>query len=57
MGAKMAPSFASLYCGRLEKQIILNQLCNPFLPSISNWRRYINYIFSFSPALRLETVP
>jgi len=44
----MASSFASLYCGLLEKEVILNQLCNPFLPSISNWRRrYIDDFFFF----------
>ncbi len=41
----MAPSFASLYCGFFEHQCVLNQLCNPCLPCITNWRRYIDDVF------------
>ncbi len=43
MGAKMAPSFVSLYFGFFEQDI--SQLCNPYLPFINNWKRYIDDIF------------
>lgn len=45
MGSKMAPSFASLYCGLFEQQIIGDQQHNPYHPFISNWKRYIDDIF------------
>lgn len=45
MGAKMALGFASLYCGLFEKDVIFNHHRNPFLPLITNWKRYIDDIF------------
>nr|XP_055053666.1 uncharacterized protein LOC129438772 isoform X1 [Misgurnus anguillicaudatus] len=45
MGSKMAPSFASLYCGHFEHQVIFNEQRNPFLHKISHWKRYIDDIF------------
>lgn len=47
MGAKMAPSFTSLYCGFFVQEIIFNHQRNPYLPFISNWKRYIDDIFFY----------
>ncbi|XP_063043571.1 uncharacterized protein LOC134458289 isoform X2 [Engraulis encrasicolus] len=44
MGSKMAPSFASLYCGLFEQQHIWDE-CNPHLQHITNWKRYIDDVF------------
>lgn len=45
MGSKMAPSFASLYCGLFEQDTVFNAAHNPHLHNISNWYRYIDDIF------------
>lgn len=45
IGAKMAQSFVSFYCGLFEKKVIFNHYHNLFLPFISNWKRYIDDIF------------
>lgn len=45
MGSKMAPSYASLFCGFFEHNIIFNEKVNPHLKNIMNWRRYIDDVF------------
>lgn len=45
MGSKMAPGYASLFCGFFEHNIIFNENSNPHLKYIMNWRRYIDDIF------------
>ncbi|KAL7391405.1 hypothetical protein ABVT39_008901 [Epinephelus coioides] len=45
MGSKMSPSFASLYVGLFEEDVVLNPSRNPFLQHISTYRRYIDDIF------------
>ncbi len=45
MGSKMAPSFASLFCGLFEEQFVFNQASNPFIKYIVAWKRYIDDIF------------
>lgn len=45
MGSKMAPSFASLFCGLFEKEVVRDQHVNSYWQYISNWRRYIDDIF------------
>ncbi|KAL7382914.1 hypothetical protein ABVT39_001599 [Epinephelus coioides] len=45
MGSKMSPSFASLFVGLLEQEVILNPVVNPFLPHISAYERYIDDIW------------
>ncbi len=45
MGSKMSPSFASLYVGLFEQEVIFNKETNPFLDHISHWRRYLDDIF------------
>ncbi|KAL2092169.1 hypothetical protein ACEWY4_011967 [Coilia grayii] len=44
MGSKMAPSFASLFCGYFEQEYIWKEH-NPYLQYITHWRRYIDDIF------------
>ena len=41
----MSPSFASLYVGLYELEVIFNNEVNPFLQYISNWKRYLDDIF------------
>ncbi len=41
----MAPSFALLYVGFFEKEIIFNNDRNPYLPIINSWKRYTDTIF------------
>lgn len=41
----MAPSYASLFCGYLEKDIVFNEVHNPHLHQILHWKRYIDDIF------------
>ena len=45
MGTAMAPNYAHLYVGYMEKQSIFNSLKNVFLPHIIIWKRYIDGIF------------
>lgn len=45
MGTKMAPSFACLFVGHLEEQILYNHQNNPYLPFIVSWKRYIDDVF------------
>lgn len=45
MGSKLAPSFASLFCGHFEHDIVFNGDRNPHLTNISSWKRYIDDIF------------
>uniref|UniRef100_A0A674E9P8 Reverse transcriptase domain-containing protein n=1 Tax=Salmo trutta TaxID=8032 RepID=A0A674E9P8_SALTR len=45
MGSPMAPNYANLYVGYMEKQSIFNPLKNVFLPNIIIWKRYIDDIF------------
>ena len=42
MGSKMSPSFASLFVGLLEHNIILNPSKNPYLPYMVNYKRYLD---------------
>ena len=41
----MAPNYANLYVGYMEKQSIFNPLKNVFLPHIIIWKWYIDDIF------------
>ena len=45
MGSKMSPSFASLYVGLFEEEVVLNPSCNPFLQYNSTYKRYIDDVF------------
>ncbi|KAG5278074.1 hypothetical protein AALO_G00094900 [Alosa alosa] len=45
MGSKMAPSFASFYCGFFEQEYIWDQR-NPHLQHITNWKRRIKRLCS-----------
>ncbi len=45
MGSKMAPSFASLFCGMFEHLFVLNPGANEFLGHIVLWKRYIDDVF------------
>ena len=45
MGSPMAPNYAHLYVGYMEKQSIFNSFKNVFLPHIIIWKRYIDDIF------------
>ncbi|XP_063044279.1 uncharacterized protein LOC134438605 [Engraulis encrasicolus] len=45
MGSKMSPSFASLYVGLFESDVIFNTQRNPFVQNISYWKRYLDDIF------------
>ena len=45
MGSKMAPNYANLYVGLLEKNCILNPEYNHFLRYIQLWKRYIDDVF------------
>ena len=44
LGSPMAPNYANLYVGYMEKQPIFNPLKNVFLPIII-WKRYFDDIF------------
>ena len=41
----MAPNYANLYVGYMEKQSIFSPLKNVFLHNIIIWKGYIDYIF------------
>lgn len=41
----MASSYASLFCGFFEEDLVFNSARNPHLKYISNWTRYIDDIF------------
>ncbi|CAB1353587.1 unnamed protein product, partial [Coregonus sp. 'balchen'] len=45
MGSTMAPNYANLYLGMLEKQVMLNPDLNPFLSNILLILRYLDDIF------------
>jgi hypothetical protein len=45
MGSPMAPNYANIYVGYMEKQSIFNPLKNVFLPDIIIWKLYIDDIF------------
>ncbi|XP_048085145.1 uncharacterized protein LOC125285007 [Alosa alosa] len=45
MVSKMSPSFASLYVGLFESNVIFNTQRNPFIQNISYWKRYLDDIF------------
>ena len=45
MGTKMAPSFACLFVGHLEDQLLYEPQKNPFFPFIISWKRYIDDVF------------
>ena len=45
MGSRMSPSFASLYVGHFEQDVIFNNKVNPYIGYISNWKRYLDDIF------------
>ena len=45
MGSPMAPNYAGLYVGFLEKTKILSTINNPFFDNIILWKRYIDDVF------------
>ena len=45
MGSKMSPTFASLYVGLFEHELIFDLQENPFLQYISHWKRYLDDVF------------
>ncbi|KAL7405444.1 hypothetical protein ABVT39_000781 [Epinephelus coioides] len=45
MGSKMSPSFASLYVGLFEEEVVLTPSRNPFLQHICTYGRYIDDVF------------
>ncbi len=45
MGSKMSPSFASLYVGYFEQNIIFNNQENPYLHHTEHWKRYLDDVF------------
>lgn len=42
MGSKMAPSFASLFCGMFKHRFVINPGSNDFWRHIVLWKRYID---------------
>ena len=54
MGSNMAPNYAGLYVGYLEKTKILNPVQNPFLSNIILWKRYIDDVFLLFKGTREE---
>ena len=54
MGSPMAPNYAGLYVGYLEKTKIFNPTCNPFLSKILLWKRFIDDVFLLFKGTREE---